>query len=68
MQLTRYLPRPATVGRMCATGLRFVGILSPCYTTFSVASRVSTLATASAHEVVLMAIVKLLVCYNRRNG
>ena len=56
------------MGRVCASGLRFVGILSPCYTTFSVASRVSTLATASAHEVVLMAIVKLLVCYSKRNG
>ena len=68
MRLTHYLPRPATVGRVCANGLRFVGFLSPCYTTFSVASRVSTLATASAHEVVLMAMVKLLVCYNRRKG
>ena len=56
------------MGRMCATGLRFVGILSPCYTTFSVASRVSTLATASAHEVMLVAIVKLMVCYSKRNG
>ena len=56
------------MGRMCATGLRFVGILSPCYTTFSVASRVSTLATASAHEVVVMAFLKLLVYYNRRKG